>query len=942
MRLFFSIALTLLFVLMPMALRAAPFDTGYREWAQPGDKATFVARAWGDEFFSWMETSDGYRIVIGDDCWYYYATLDERGEFAPSSARVGIDSPPSESYHLERSPSRIAEIEQWLALANEQTEQARRWFAEQQAANPGSPVVLRIGVIFAEFQDIRHYVDTRPTPTRPFGYYKSDFDNMLFSENFWYEPSDTNHSPHPERELVFGSFRDYWYQMSRGQLIIEGTLLNPPDANGVPRWVMIGNRANYHYPVLMKPDVLHSYMDSLRANPPGTWPDTAGYHKVIIIYAQNDVATLLITHAGDRSYIQVPERSSAELYRGTNFSFSHIGTYAHEFGHDIGFGDEYASRERYNDDGRTCLFNFDLMAWGIYNGPDRKGACPATLSPYYRIDKGWISSTTLTRDTTNFTIAYNYNNPNIYRINPAGGVSNEHYLIETRLRHGFDTYIPTSPDSFMYQPGTLLVWHHGIHASCYDDRIRLTHADNTREWGSFLTDYFPSDPVSNRQSLNDLTTPAATVGSPDLQHTPPQCNSERAAHFSLNGIRKLSGGNTLIDTISLLTVERLVPVPVIMGWNLSSVPLTMSNYLKTALFPEAISAAFAYDPHLGYVQKDTLKNGVGYWIKFEESKSIVLGGGIRETDTAQVTVGWNIVGSITDSTDSANVCLYPLSTNRFLSPFYKFDNGYKQSHAILPGKGYWVKVQTDGQLAFHRDHVACAKMIEVEVSELDHFTVTDALGNSQDVYVANLDRDPSLAEIDLGMPPAFPEADFDARFEAGEYIRTVSPDSGVVELIIKVETQAYPVTVAWELNPENGIEYSIATGGMGKQGSGTTLSRTGSATMTMSSGGKFRFAALATNRGVGNLHPTSYLLAQNYPNPFNPETRIHYELPQDGFVKLVVYDVLGREVSTLVSEFKKSGRYDATYSARTLASGVYFYRLQAGAFNDAKKLLVIR
>lgn len=191
------------------------------------------------------------------------------------------------------------------------------------------------------------------------------------------------------------------------------------------------------------------------------------------------------------------------------------------------------------------------------------------------------------------------------------------------------------------------------------------------------------------------------------------------------------------------------------------------------------------------------------------------------------------------------------------------------------------------------------------------------------------------------MPPPFPGAEFDARFEQGEFIKPVSPDSGVFELVINVETEAYPVTVSWELNPENGIEYSIITEGMGKQVN-NLLAQSGSSVMTAGSGGTFRMNAQAAGKiRTGNL-PTQYALAQNYPNPFNPETHIHFELPQDGPVRLVVYDLLGREVATLVNEFKKAGRYDAVFAAGNLASGVYFYRLQANTFDDVKKLLLVR
>jgi len=88
--------------------------------------------------------------------------------------------------------------------------------------------------------------------------------------------------------------------------------------------------------------------------------------------------------------------------------------------------------------------------------------------------------------------------------------------------------------------------------------------------------------------------------------------------------------------------------------------------------------------------------------------------------------------------------------------------------------------------------------------------------------------------------------------------------------------------------------------------------------------------------------PANFELHQNYPNPFNPETHIPFELAKNDHVRLVVYDLLGREVATLVSEFKIAGRYDVTFAPRNLASGVYLYSLQAGSFRDAKKLLLIR
>jgi type IX secretion system substrate protein len=83
-------------------------------------------------------------------------------------------------------------------------------------------------------------------------------------------------------------------------------------------------------------------------------------------------------------------------------------------------------------------------------------------------------------------------------------------------------------------------------------------------------------------------------------------------------------------------------------------------------------------------------------------------------------------------------------------------------------------------------------------------------------------------------------------------------------------------------------------------------------------------------------------LSQNYPNPFNPTTTITFTIPQNGFVRLNVYDLLGREVANLVSEEQPAGNYNIEFDASSLSSGVYFYRLQSGSFMDSKKLTLLR
>jgi len=97
---------------------------------------------------------------------------------------------------------------------------------------------------------------------------------------------------------------------------------------------------------------------------------------------------------------------------------------------------------------------------------------------------------------------------------------------------------------------------------------------------------------------------------------------------------------------------------------------------------------------------------------------------------------------------------------------------------------------------------------------------------------------------------------------------------------------------------------------------------------------------LADESGTGAI--TDYQLFQNYPNPFNPKTVIKFQVPSSMFVKLHVYDILGREAKTLVNEYKSSGIYEVSFDASSLASGLYFYKLTAGNFSQTKKMLLLK
>lgn len=110
---------------------------------------------------------------------------------------------------------------------------------------------------------------------------------------------------------------------------------------------------------------------------------------------------------------------------------------------------------------------------------------------------------------------------------------------------------------------------------------------------------------------------------------------------------------------------------------------------------------------------------------------------------------------------------------------------------------------------------------------------------------------------------------------------------------------------------------------------------------------RFDQVSVALAGVTGDNLPTEYALEQNYPNPFNPSTTINFALPKAGNVQIAVFNVLGQEVNTLVSEGLPAGNHSVVWDGRnstgsTISSGIYFYRISAGEFSQTKKMLMLK
>jgi len=193
-------------------------------------------------------------------------------------------------------------------------------------------------------------------------------------------------------------------------------------------------------------------------------------------------------------------------------------------------------------------------------------------------------------------------------------------------------------------------------------------------------------------------------------------------------------------------------------------------------------------------------------------------------------------------------------------------------------------------------------------------------------------------------------------FDNGNYH---SPSfSRVIEYNLNETTKT--AEISWQYRHSPDI-YAFAMGSAQRLSNGNTLIGWGSATTTLTEvnpagqvvyelslpSGQMSYRAYRDEWGVMTNVQTEqtadkFELMQNYPNPFNPLTNIKYQIANNSFVSIKIYDINGREIKNLVNEFKPAGYYTVSFNGSNIASGVYFYKIQAGNFSETKKMVLIK
>ena len=349
-------------------------------------------------------------------------------------------------------------------------------------------------------------------------------------------------------------------------------------------------------------------------------------------------------------------------------------------------------------------------------------------------------------------------------------------------------------------------------------------------------------------------------------------------------------------------------------WNLVGLPMNVEDSYYLTVFPDAVEETlFSFD--ISYIQESNLEPGNGYWLRFDSEGSNIITGVSIPSLTVHLSEDWNLISGITSVVDVNTIS----DPDELIIPetFFGFSGSYLEVTELEPGQGYWVRSAGEGDITIS------AGMRAKRREYINHLEGASTLVvNGQTLYFG-MDV-PDDNKLSYSLPPKPPPGAFDVRF-AGDWKYSI--DGGEIQLMSAVPTLSLSYNVIdgeeWILtHSEKGIELPLNGSGL--------LEIPGD------------ISSIVLTRRVEEILPGTFTLKQNYPNPFNPVTEIKYEIPEEGFVSLKVFNILGEEVAVLVNERQPQGNYTATFSAGILPSGVYVYTLESGGYTSVKKCVLMK
>ncbi|MFZ1279765.1 MAG: T9SS type A sorting domain-containing protein [Ignavibacteriaceae bacterium] len=429
-----------------------------------------------------------------------------------------------------------------------------------------------------------------------------------------------------------------------------------------------------------------------------------------------------------------------------------------------------------------------------------------------------------------------------------------------------------------------------------------------------------TEPAAN-VTATDTITDALSLGLFALR----QGGSTSAPTLTLGGVRISTSwipnaASTFNATVSVGNEWNLISFPGIHPNSMLADTLYRGRHLPTPVYKYTST---------GYVGVSTLTAAEGYWLFHTGVRVYNWNGTVQsgvlypklsyaEVDTINAFAGWNIIGIYEYQINPSNIVTIPagLITN----PLFQYvpGSGYGIAATLNQGSGYWVQMNAAGKILL--PNRVTAKIVNETKNYIKdtwgRIIISDSDNKAYTLYSAN-------DNSEILLPPAPPANIFDVRFASQSLVENIAS-----EKVIDISNAVFPIKIRTEKNSLV-IKDAVTGKVIGSIEDGKELIITDQAVSKIIVSG-------------GESIPTEFSLNQNYPNPFNPSTKISYSLAAASDVTVKIFNSLGEEVATLVNQKQEAGRYELNFNSTGLASGMYLYKIQAGAFTQTKKMILMK
>lgn len=679
----------------------------------------------------------------------------------------------------------------------------------------------------------------------------------------------------------------------------------------------------------------------------------------------------------DGDYAIMPERNGSS---NSNGSLIEIGVFAHEFGHIFGLPDLYDTD--YSSEG---LGNWCLMSAGSWGGNDSSPETPTHMSAWCKIQLGWVTPINFTSYQDSLVVPNVEENPVVYRMWKNSTITNQYFLVENRQKIGFDKNLRNSGFLIFHvddsQQGNQNENHYKVDLEQADGLRNLNNNQNRGDAG----DPFPGSTDNKRFDWD--TNPNSKDYA--LQNTFVSVrNIHKSGTFMIGdfeiGLRNgpyafLYPGFVDMGEVEIGTNSFIKTVKIFNYGNqnleITNIPESFQDFsLVTSLtFPitipslDSLTIEFLFTPSsLGNFSEvypvtsnypeftGILVSGVGFEITQISEKTFYASSGAQSNGSV-ITIDPNS-GAGTLLGESEYDRVNGLSINPKNNKLYGIIS--ETSSAKL------LKISGENGKAY------ILGTLNIPSLESIAFDTSGAL--------YGVTKTGDLYEIDL--------TDGSANF-------LVKAKGTYLSIAFHPETNELWATSAVPVLPNKDLIFKvdIVTGdtikvghtGLGKQTNAIAFDENLNLYGVIGSASEVSdFISINTSTGAGNIIgsigiknilglayieksvtdidenqnnsilPSEFVLRQNYPNPFNPVTTINFSLPVESEVKLVIYDILGQEIATLINQQMTTGSHSVNWNAmdngrRNVTSGIYFYKLTANGvngqkFQDIKKMILIK